>query len=171
MPGITKSLGDNEPSPGSLSDAPSPVALLIPCYPSEFCAGFASQLSAVASPTFLGPALLLPQGEKEGCSKSHSPVVTVNSPSSSLADELTVPALYPSSPEVWGPYPLYPAELAPALPPPAFTYPASLHTQVIPTHPPPLLTLPPAPDPLPFGACRTTNSARLTDTHSLLPEI
>uniref|UniRef100_A0A8C3BW03 Uncharacterized protein n=1 Tax=Cairina moschata TaxID=8855 RepID=A0A8C3BW03_CAIMO len=54
----------------------------------------------------------------------------INSPSSSLADELTVPALYPSSPEVWGPYPLYPAELAPALPPPAFTYPASLHAQV-----------------------------------------
>ncbi|KGL93950.1 RNA-binding protein with multiple splicing, partial [Charadrius vociferus] len=48
-------------------------------------------------------------------------------------DELTVPALYPSSPEVWGPYPLYPAELAPALPPPAFTYPASLHAQVIQT--------------------------------------
>ncbi|XP_044274797.1 RNA-binding protein with multiple splicing isoform X3 [Varanus komodoensis] len=45
--------------------------------------------------------------------------------------ELTVPALYPSSPEVWAPYPLYPAELAPALPPPAFTYPASLHAQVI----------------------------------------
>eukprot|EP00069_Balaena_mysticetus_P013582 bmy_08251T0 len=43
-------------------------------------------------------------------------------------DELTVPALYPSSPEVWAPYPLYPAELAPALPP-AFTYPASLHAQ------------------------------------------
>ncbi|EOA97345.1 RNA-binding protein with multiple splicing, partial [Anas platyrhynchos] len=54
----------------------------------------------------------------------------INSPSSSLADELTVPALYPSSPEVWGPYPLYPAELAPALPPPAFTYPASLHAQM-----------------------------------------
>lgn len=48
------------------------------------------------------------------------------------ADELTVPALYPGSPEVWGPYPLYPAELAPALPPPAFTYPASLHAQVMP---------------------------------------
>ncbi|KAG8454301.1 hypothetical protein GDO86_000809 [Hymenochirus boettgeri] len=43
--------------------------------------------------------------------------------------ELTVPALYPGSPEVWAPYPLYPAELAPALPPPAFTYP-SLHAQV-----------------------------------------
>ncbi|XP_059992640.1 RNA-binding protein with multiple splicing isoform X1 [Lagenorhynchus albirostris] len=43
--------------------------------------------------------------------------------------ELTVPALYPSSPEVWAPYPLYPAELAPALPP-AFTYPASLHAQM-----------------------------------------
>uniref|UniRef100_A0A8C9CHE5 RNA binding protein, mRNA processing factor n=1 Tax=Phocoena sinus TaxID=42100 RepID=A0A8C9CHE5_PHOSS len=49
--------------------------------------------------------------------------------------ELTVPALYPSSPEVWAPYPLYPAELAPALPP-AFTYPASLHAQVIHTHRP-----------------------------------
>lgn len=57
-------------------------------------------------------------------------VLTINSPSSFLADELTVPALYPSSPEVWGPYPLYPAELAPALPPPAFTYPASLHAQM-----------------------------------------
>ncbi|XP_057361146.1 RNA-binding protein with multiple splicing isoform X7 [Manis pentadactyla] len=45
--------------------------------------------------------------------------------------ELTVPALYPSGPEVWAPYPLYPAELAPALPPPAaFTYPASLHAQM-----------------------------------------
>ncbi|OWK00233.1 RBPMS, partial [Cervus elaphus hippelaphus] len=44
--------------------------------------------------------------------------------------ELTVPALYPSSPEVWAPYPLYPADLAPALPPPAFTYPASLHAQI-----------------------------------------
>uniref|UniRef100_A0A673T1K1 RNA binding protein, mRNA processing factor n=1 Tax=Suricata suricatta TaxID=37032 RepID=A0A673T1K1_SURSU len=43
--------------------------------------------------------------------------------------ELTVPALYPSGPEVWAPYPLYPAELAPALPPPALTYPASLHAQ------------------------------------------
>lgn len=44
-------------------------------------------------------------------------------------DELTVPALYPSSPDVWASYPLYPAELSPALPP-AFTYPSSLHTQV-----------------------------------------
>ncbi|XP_078004725.1 RNA-binding protein with multiple splicing isoform X2 [Phascolarctos cinereus] len=44
--------------------------------------------------------------------------------------ELTVPALYPSTPEVWAPYPLYPAELTPALPPPAFTYPASLHAQL-----------------------------------------
>ncbi|XP_028929411.1 RNA-binding protein with multiple splicing isoform X1 [Ornithorhynchus anatinus] len=43
--------------------------------------------------------------------------------------ELSVPALYPSSPEVWAPFPLYPADLAPALPPPAFTYPASLHAQ------------------------------------------
>ncbi|XP_044873773.1 RNA-binding protein with multiple splicing isoform X1 [Mauremys mutica] len=55
--------------------------------------------------------------------------------------ELTVPALYPSSPEVWAPYPLYPAELAPALPPPAFTYPASLHAQVIGTNQPPLRSL------------------------------
>uniref|UniRef100_A0A8D3DFI6 RRM domain-containing protein n=1 Tax=Scophthalmus maximus TaxID=52904 RepID=A0A8D3DFI6_SCOMX len=43
--------------------------------------------------------------------------------------ELTVPALYPSSPDVWASYPLYPAELSPALPP-AFTYPSSLHAQV-----------------------------------------
>uniref|UniRef100_A0A8C3TIN8 RNA binding protein, mRNA processing factor n=1 Tax=Chelydra serpentina TaxID=8475 RepID=A0A8C3TIN8_CHESE len=55
--------------------------------------------------------------------------------------ELTVPALYPSSPEVWAPYPLYPAELAPALPPPAFTYPASLHAQVISTNQPLLRSL------------------------------
>ncbi|KAL0614089.1 RNA-binding protein with multiple splicing [Plecturocebus cupreus] len=52
------------------------------------------------------------------------------SQSTGITDELTVPALYPSSPEVWAPYPLYPAELAPALPPPAFTYPASLHAQI-----------------------------------------
>ncbi|XP_066576504.1 RNA-binding protein with multiple splicing isoform X2 [Amia ocellicauda] len=44
--------------------------------------------------------------------------------------ELTVPALYPSSPDVWAPYPLYPAELSPALPPPAFTFPSSLHAQI-----------------------------------------
>ncbi|XP_075463575.1 RNA-binding protein with multiple splicing isoform X3 [Ascaphus truei] len=44
--------------------------------------------------------------------------------------ELTVPALYPGGPEVWAQYPLYPAELAPALPP-AFTYPASLHAQPV----------------------------------------
>ncbi|NXW05843.1 RBPMS protein, partial [Fregetta grallaria] len=43
---------------------------------------------------------------------------------------LTVRGGYPSSPEGGGPYPLYPAELAPALPPPAFTYPASLHAQM-----------------------------------------
>ncbi|KAM9142469.1 RNA-binding protein with multiple splicing isoform 1-T1 [Pangshura tecta] len=55
--------------------------------------------------------------------------------------ELTVPALYPSSPDVWAPYPLYPAELAPALPPPAFTYPASLHAQVIYTSQPQLRSL------------------------------
>ncbi|KAI4529622.1 RNA-binding protein with multiple splicing isoform X1 [Ovis aries] len=57
--------------------------------------------------------------------------------------ELTVPALYPSSPEVWAPYPLYPADLAPALPPPAFTYPASLHAQV--PSPPPATGLCPCP--------------------------
>ncbi|KAF0029417.1 hypothetical protein F2P81_018522 [Scophthalmus maximus] len=45
-------------------------------------------------------------------------------------DELTVPALYPSSPDVWASYPLYPAELSPALPP-AFTYPSSLHAQTM----------------------------------------
>ncbi|XP_014439198.1 RNA-binding protein with multiple splicing [Tupaia chinensis] len=45
--------------------------------------------------------------------------------------ELTVPALYPGSPELWAPYPLYPAELGPALPPPALTYPASLHAQCL----------------------------------------
>ncbi|XP_062371786.1 RNA-binding protein with multiple splicing-like isoform X1 [Sardina pilchardus] len=43
--------------------------------------------------------------------------------------ELTVPALYPGSPDVWASYPLYPAELSPALPP-AFTYPSSLHAQI-----------------------------------------
>ncbi|TNN85198.1 RNA-binding protein with multiple splicing [Liparis tanakae] len=43
--------------------------------------------------------------------------------------ELTVPGLYPSSPDVWASYPLYPAELSPALPP-AFTYPSSLHAQI-----------------------------------------
>ncbi|KAJ8262308.1 hypothetical protein GJAV_G00165000 [Gymnothorax javanicus] len=44
--------------------------------------------------------------------------------------ELTVPALYPSSPDVWAPFPLYPAELPPALTP-TFTYPSSaLHAQI-----------------------------------------
>lgn len=60
-------------------------------------------------------------------------------------DELTVPTLYPSSPDVWASYPLYPAELSPALPP-AFTYPSSLHTQVTCTTPNPsssALLLPP----------------------------
>uniref|UniRef100_A0A480IL40 RNA-binding protein with multiple splicing isoform X5 n=1 Tax=Sus scrofa TaxID=9823 RepID=A0A480IL40_PIG len=65
--------------------------------------------------------------------------------------ELTVPALYPSSPEVWAPYPLYPAELAPALPPPAFTYPASLHAQVIYT-PRPRLHSPPHRSPFKPGS-------------------
>ncbi|KAK2519968.1 hypothetical protein Q9233_011756 [Columba guinea] len=61
---------------------------------------------------------------------SSTPVPREFGASVGFSDELTVPALYPSSPEVWGPYPLYPAELAPALPPPAFTYPASLHAQM-----------------------------------------
>uniref|UniRef100_A0A452HX09 RNA binding protein, mRNA processing factor n=1 Tax=Gopherus agassizii TaxID=38772 RepID=A0A452HX09_9SAUR len=86
-------------------------------------------------------------------------------PAELMLDELTVPALYPSSPEVWAPYPLYPAELAPALPPPAFTYPASLHAQVNYTNQPQLRSLshqsfrswsPSAPCP--------TNPVRLTDT-------
>lgn len=58
-------------------------------------------------------------------------------------DELTVPALYPGSPDVWASYPLYPAELSPALPP-AFTYPSSLHAQVTsksPHPPPPMSTI------------------------------
>uniref|UniRef100_A0A673AZR6 Uncharacterized protein n=1 Tax=Sphaeramia orbicularis TaxID=375764 RepID=A0A673AZR6_9TELE len=60
-------------------------------------------------------------------------------------DELTVPALYPSSPDVWASYPLYPAELSPALPP-AFTYPSSLHAQVTCRKPRPFLfSLPPSP--------------------------
>ncbi|XP_058637974.1 RNA-binding protein with multiple splicing [Onychostoma macrolepis] len=40
--------------------------------------------------------------------------------------ELTVPALYASSPEVWASYPLYPTEL----PPPAYAYSSSLHAQI-----------------------------------------
>ncbi|XP_018615273.1 RNA-binding protein with multiple splicing-like [Scleropages formosus] len=43
--------------------------------------------------------------------------------------ELTVPALYPGGADIWAPYPLYPAELSPALPP-AFTYPSALHAQI-----------------------------------------
>uniref|UniRef100_A0A3Q2V2C6 RNA binding protein, mRNA processing factor n=1 Tax=Haplochromis burtoni TaxID=8153 RepID=A0A3Q2V2C6_HAPBU len=75
--------------------------------------------------------------------------------------ELTVPALYPSSPDVWASYPLYPAELSPALPP-AFTYPSSLHAQV-------------NPPPLPHRHRRLSHLAHLTKTccrqpcyHSLL---
>ena len=60
------------------------------------------------------------------------------SPCFCVTDELTVPALYPSTPDVWAPYPLYPAELSPALPP-AFTFPSSLHTQVTCTPPPALI--------------------------------
>uniref|UniRef100_A0AAY5KNZ7 RRM domain-containing protein n=1 Tax=Esox lucius TaxID=8010 RepID=A0AAY5KNZ7_ESOLU len=86
--------------------------------------------------------------------------------------ELTVPTLYPSSPDVWASYPLYPADLSQALPP-AFTYPSSLHAQVTfdlsPT-PPSLhaqVTLPHPPPPshspphlslkTPTGTCRSSN--------------
>lgn len=72
-----------------------------------------------------------------------------------------MPALYPSSPDVWASYPLYPAELSPALPP-AFTYPSSLHAQV-------------NPPPLPHRHRRLSHLAHLTKTccrqpcyHSLL---
>uniref|UniRef100_A0A673JX80 RRM domain-containing protein n=1 Tax=Sinocyclocheilus rhinocerous TaxID=307959 RepID=A0A673JX80_9TELE len=50
--------------------------------------------------------------------------------------ELSVPALYASSPEVWASYPLYPAEL----PPPAYAFSSSLHAQV--THRPALHSFP-----------------------------
>uniref|UniRef100_A0A673G0E3 RNA binding protein, mRNA processing factor n=1 Tax=Sinocyclocheilus rhinocerous TaxID=307959 RepID=A0A673G0E3_9TELE len=56
---------------------------------------------------------------------------TANSRSPAVcADELSVPALYASSPEVWASYPLYPAEL----PPPAYAYSSSLHAQVTHRH-------------------------------------
>ncbi|KAB5518349.1 hypothetical protein PHYPO_G00164750 [Pangasianodon hypophthalmus] len=45
------------------------------------------------------------------------------------AYELTVPGLYPSNPDVWASYPLYPADLSHTLAP-AFTYPSSLHAQI-----------------------------------------
>lgn len=81
-------------------------------------------------------------------STGHSPHSTP--PLLLSTDELTVPALYPSSPDVWASYPLYPAELSPALPP-AFTYPSSLHAQVtckpIPTSV--LSSSSPPPQPLP----------------------
>ncbi|XP_077085870.1 RNA-binding protein with multiple splicing isoform X2 [Siphateles boraxobius] len=40
--------------------------------------------------------------------------------------DFTVPALYPSIPDVWASYPLYPAELPPA----AYAYSSSLHAQI-----------------------------------------
>ncbi|KFQ31513.1 RNA-binding protein with multiple splicing, partial [Mesitornis unicolor] len=80
------------------------------------------------------PQTLRLEFAKANTKMAKSKLVGTPNPSAPL-HELTVPALYPGSPEVWGPYPLYPAELAPALPPPAFTYPASLHAQVIWTHP------------------------------------
>lgn len=79
-------------------------------------------------------------------------------------DELTVPALYPSSPDVWASYPLYPAELSPALPP-AFTYPSSLHTQVTctpPTPRTPLSVASPPPPPLPSPVTRHLFTLRPT---------
>ncbi len=81
-------------------------------------------------------------------STGHSPHSTP--PLLLSTDELTVPALYPSSPDVWASYPLYPAELSPALPP-AFTYPSSLHAQVT-CKPVPSLSPPPPPRPLPSRA-------------------
>ncbi|XP_005172478.1 RNA-binding protein with multiple splicing isoform X2 [Danio rerio] len=39
--------------------------------------------------------------------------------------ELSVPALYPSSPDVWPAFPLYPADLTPA-----YAYSSALHTQI-----------------------------------------
>ncbi|TSL54328.1 RNA-binding protein with multiple splicing [Bagarius yarrelli] len=50
-----------------------------------------------------------------------------------ISDDLTVPGLYPSNPDMWASYPLYPADLSHTLAP-AFTYPSSLHAQV--THSP-----------------------------------
>lgn len=160
--GVIKALGDNEPTPASPQDTASLVASLAASRAPQVPRGRARRRLwglALASPEE-APLLLPPAvGEKEGAvvlpgawrGGGCGPAVTVNSPPSCLADELTVPALYPSSPEVWGPYPLYPAELAPALPPPAFTYPASLHAQVIPTHPP-LPPPPPTPE-LPSPRC------------------
>lgn len=78
--------------------------------------------TSATSPSRLSLSLSL-----SGRSPVHSPHSTP--PLLLSTDELTVPALYPSSPDVWASYPLYPAELSPALPP-AFTYPSSLHTQV-----------------------------------------
>lgn len=89
-------------------------------------------------------------------STGHSPHSTP--PLLLSTDELTVPALYPSSPDVWASYPLYPAELSPALPP-AFTYPSSLHTQVTCTPIPSSLSAPPPPH---LDHC-------LSPLHELLP--
>lgn len=157
-PGVIKAGRDNELSVGTPAMQPAPrhsspsPRHSSPPVPREFGAsvGFSGQSSPAALSHRLctGDKLhsrlhLLSGGEERGTARGTAGTAAgVNSPSSSLADELTVPALYPSSPEVWGPYPLYPAELAPALPPPAFTYPASLHAQVIRTHPPPLRSPP-----------------------------
>lgn len=96
-------------------------------------------------------------------STGHSPHSTP--PLLLSTDELTVPALYPSSPDVWASYPLYPAELSPALPP-AFTYPSSLHAQVTckatPFSPPP----PPSPT-----ASFTSSLAHCTKAAVVSPEI
>uniref|UniRef100_A0A8C3J5L3 Uncharacterized protein n=1 Tax=Calidris pygmaea TaxID=425635 RepID=A0A8C3J5L3_9CHAR len=115
-------------------DTASPTASLSPTFSQQESSALALQVGDTGTACFSGggSALLRRGGKKRKEGPAVLPAVAgaINSPSSSLADELTVPALYPSSPEVWGPYPLYPAELAPALPPPAFTYPASLHAQM-----------------------------------------
>ncbi|XP_044925336.1 RNA-binding protein with multiple splicing isoform X1 [Mustela nigripes] len=89
------------------------------------------------------PSTPLPNTVPQFIAREPYPKTSSAQSSRNSDDELTVPALYPSSPEVWAPYPLYPAELAPALPPPAFTYPASLHAQV--PSPPPAMGLCPHP--------------------------
>lgn len=173
IPGVNK--------PGD--DAPSPAASLATDQTLRFPSGrirhwLCGQLLPAAPSRHASPEeallLLLPAlGEKAKPAELFAImwhgggpvlVLAINSPSSFLADELTVPALYPSSPEVWGPYPLYPAELAPALPPPAFTYPASLHAQVIQTHPPPLRS-PSQTPPFSWVLAAPLTSAQLTGTH------
>lgn len=177
IPGVIKPLGDDEPSPAHRCLSPAFSQRASPAsawrvgsrWRHRHAGRLPGETPLLLPPAFGGWGAEGRSGgavDWSGAAWVHGPSVAVNFPSSFLADELTVPALYPSSPEVWGPYPLYPAELAPALPPPAFTYPASLHAQVIPTPPPTTaLTLPPAPDP-PFPSVLTAplTAARLTGT-------